>query len=339
MTAGPEEIALALAMLKRGGLVAFPTETVYGLGADAFDQHAVEKVFRLKGRPSHNPLIVHVSGPEMAKRVTSDWPTDAQRLADALWPGPLSIVLPKSPKLPAIVTAGGPTVAVRCPDHPTTLALLEVTNTPLVGPSANLSGGVSPTRAEHVYDVFPNDEVFVLDGGSCRGGIESTVVLLPAPESHGLATILRPGLITPEQIEKILRTSVLVATHETLSSDRSQPLLSPGMLDRHYAPHTPALRFVETDWKHVAARLDHSQRAVVLAFEPRTLNSARHSLVILPNDAGACAAAFYALLRDADATKPDLIAIESPGPARLASDPRWFAVADRIRRAATTIGP
>lgn len=339
MTAGPEEIALALAMLKRGGLVAFPTETVYGLGTDAFDQHAIEKVFRLKGRPNHNPLIVHVSGPEMAQRVTSAWPTDAQRLADAFWPGPLSIVLPKSPKLPSIVTAGGPTVAVRCPDHPTTLALLEVSNTPLVGPSANLSGGVSPTRAEHVYDVFPDDEVFVLDGGPCRGGIESTVILLPAPGARSPATVLRPGLITPGQIESILKIQVKVAAHESPSSDRAAPLPSPGMLDRHYAPTAPAIRFVDTEWDQVAARLTQFQRAVVLAFEPRTLNPTQHSLVILPHDAGACAAALYAMLREADATKPDLIAIESPNPARLSTDPRWFAIADRISRAATTIGP
>lgn len=339
MTAGPEEIALALAMLKRGGLVAFPTETVYGLGADAFDEPAIEKVFRLKGRPSHNPLIVHVSGPDMAKRVTSAWPEDAQRLAEAFWPGPLSIVLPKSPKLPSIVTASGPTVAVRCPDHPATLALLEVADTPLVGPSANLSGGVSPTRAEHVYDVFPDGEVFVLDGGPCHGGIESTVLLLPPPGSRGPATVLRPGLITPEQIEKILKIPVKVAAQEAPGAGHTEPLLSPGMLDRHYAPTTPAIRFVDSQWTQVAARLEPCQRAVVLSFEPRTLSSSRHSLVILPSDAAACAAALYTLLRDADAAGPDLIAIETPSPARLAADPRWFAVADRIQRAATTIGP
>ena len=174
-----KDIKEAASRLRDGGVVAFPTETVYGLGADAFSDAAVSRVFALKGRPSRNPLIVHVSGPLMAKRVTATWPVEAQRLADAFWPGPLSIVLPKRPEVPDIVTGGmgSASVAVRCPDHPTALALLYEFGSPLVGPSANLSGSISPTTAAHVRAAFSEQDVLVLDGGPCATGIESTVAV------------------------------------------------------------------------------------------------------------------------------------------------------------------
>ena len=192
MLAKPSAIHQAVQRLNEGGLVAFPTETVYGLGANALDAHAVARVFALKGRPSQNPLIVHVADEAMAKSLTTEWPEAAQKLAKALWPGPLSLILPKAACIPDIVTGSGPNVALRCPDHALTLELLRQFGKPLVGPSANPSGSISPTKAAHVAAAFSPEDVFVLDGGSCRGGIESTVLLLTEHPPR----ILRPGLIS-----------------------------------------------------------------------------------------------------------------------------------------------
>src|SRR5262245_53340115 len=233
MVAVPEEIAAAVARLRAGGVVAFPTETVYGLGADALSERAVARVFELKGRPGNNPLIVHVASAAMARDVVAPgaWGREAELLSTAFWPGPLSIVLPRSAAVPANVTAGGPNVAVRCPDHPTTLALLEAFGGPLVGPSANPSGRVSPTTAAHVREAF-GDEVMVLDGGACRAGIESTVVSLV-----GTARVLRPGVIGAGEIGRVLARDVEEARHAPQEESlASRPMESPGRLASHYAP-------------------------------------------------------------------------------------------------------
>ena len=176
MLCGPEEIAEAVRRLRGGGLVAFPTETVYGLGALALDPKAVARVFEAKGRPNTNPLIVHVSSIAMAMRLTSKWTAQANTRAEKFWPGPLSLVVAKAANIPDIVTAGGATVAIRMPAHPVTLALIEALDEPLVGPSANISGSISPTLAEHVRSTFADSIVYILDGGPCQRGIESTVV-------------------------------------------------------------------------------------------------------------------------------------------------------------------
>lgn len=329
MTAGPEQIAEALDRLARGGVVAFPTETVYGLGADAFNEAAVRRVFELKGRPAHNPLIVHVADEAGARRVSSEWPEAARRLAAAFWPGPLTIVVPRAPDLPDIVTAGGPTVAVRAPAHHITLALLQAYGRPLVGPSANPSGRISPTTADHVRASFPSEAVYVLDGGPCRGGIESTVV---APEADR-AVILRPGLVAPDQIARVLGLPVVPATR---SADHGPgPLPSPGMLEAHYAPQAPAVLFGPEHWPGLLARAGGP--VVVISPDLRSLPEG-HSLVLMPTGPREYASRLYSGLREADELAPALIAVERPWPRRgptpePGDDPVWWAIADRLARA------
>lgn len=324
MSAGPEEIAAALQRLKSGGLAAFPTETVYGLGADARSEPAVRRVFEVKGRPAHNPLIVHVAGEEMARAVAGAWPPEAARLAAAFWPGPLSIIVPRGPGIPDLVTAGGPTMALRCPDHPITLALLHAFGGPLVGPSANPSGRVSPTTAQHVREAFPEDQVYVLDGGPCRGGIESTVVAV----GPGGVRVLRPGLITPDQIAQALR----VASVEVVARSAGGALESPGMLDVHYAPVTPAYLFPAERWPEVQAAALRAPAAVLSSTGRRAGRA-----FPMPADAGGYAAALYATLREADASGVAAIYVEHPGPLVDADPGRWAAILDRLRRATSPL--
>lgn len=331
MSAGPEEIAAALQRLKAGGLVAFPTETVYGLGADARSPRAVQRVFDVKGRPANNPLIVHVSGPDMARALAGAWPRQAARLADRFWPGPLSIIVPRGPSIPDLVTAGGPTMALRCPDHPITLALLEAFGGPLVGPSANPSGRVSPTTADHVRAAFPESEVYVLDGGPCRGGIESTVVAVAGEgggdgvgNGGGGVRVLRPGMITPGQIAEALGLDQVPVAGRIAGQGA---LESPGQLDVHYAPVTPAYLFGTERWPEVQAALARGQAAAVAW--------SREAAVRMPTDAAAYAARLYAALREADAMGVRALYVEHPGPLVAADPARWAAILDRLTRATT----
>ncbi|MBL4808561.1 MAG: threonylcarbamoyl-AMP synthase, partial [Phycisphaerales bacterium] len=218
---GPEAIVAAVARLGLGEPIAFPTETVYGLGADAIDTDAVERIFALKGRPANNPLIVHVSDAEMADDLVESWTDQAQQLAEAFWPGSLTLVLAKSESVPDIVTAGGTTVAIRCPAHPVALALIESLGKPIVGPSANPSGWISPTTADHVARGFKGQDLLIIDGGACRAGIESTVLDLTTQEP----TILRLGVISHTQITKVLGRPVHISTGADSGAARS-----PGML-------------------------------------------------------------------------------------------------------------
>jgi L-threonylcarbamoyladenylate synthase len=326
MTAGPEEIAEAVRRLRQGRLVAFPTETVYGLGADALSEAAVRGVFAAKGRPSHNPLIVHVSSEAMARRVSGSWPEAAATLAARFWPGPLSIIVPRGESIPDQVTAGGSTMAVRCPAHPITLALIEAFAGPIVGPSANLSGGVSPTTAAHVRDSFADELVYVLDGGACTGGIESTVVSVVG----GHARVLRPGLITPAMIAETLSPgSVDISPREPASG----VLESPGMLSVHYAPKAPAFLVKPEDWPQAVGR-------------GVTVSARDGSSVLMPEDAEGYAAKLYAALREADAICQSpgrgvgrsvagaMILIEHPaGALSEGSGGLWTAIIDRLTRA------
>lgn len=333
MSAGPEEIAAAIARLKAGGIVAFPTETVYGLGADAYNAAAIARVFELKGRPANNPLIVHVASPAMARDVVSNWPRAAQALAESFWPGPLSIVLPKSTRLPSIVTAGGPNVAVRCPEHPLTLALIETLGTPLVGPSANPSGRTSPTSAEHVRASFSERDVLVLDGGVCRRGIESTVIeLAPSPR------LLRPGVIGASAIERVIGAAVArVAPRSTPNEPPAaaiEPLASPGLLERHYAPRTPAFLVGEHEVESALSRL--TGPAVVISATSIRVH-APHVVEPMPPDAEGYAAALYATLRRADDHNAGTILVVAPDTA--VGDPAiWDAILDRLSRAAKRWG-
>jgi L-threonylcarbamoyladenylate synthase len=225
----PAALRRAAAALRRGEPVAFPTETVYGLGANAFDPAAVRRVFEAKGRPDDNPLIVHVTGLPMLRGLVRALPPAARALAERFWPGPLTIVLPKTRAVPDAVTAGLPTVAVRVPDHPVALALVEAAGFPLAAPSANRSGRPSPTRAAHVAADFPG--LLVLDGGPARHGLESTVVALGDPPR-----VLRLGAISVEELRAVL-PGVVVATRARARAE------SPGMRHRHYAPARPLVLY------------------------------------------------------------------------------------------------
>ncbi|OAV45598.1 L-threonylcarbamoyladenylate synthase [Lewinella sp. 4G2] len=221
-----QDVQLAADLLRRGQLVAIPTETVYGLGANALDPSAAASIFSAKGRPAFDPLIIHQASAERLFAFASDVPAAARKLATAFWPGPLTLVLRKDRKVPDLVTAGLSTVAMRVPDHPLTLRLLEGLDFPLAAPSANPFGFVSPTRAGHVMDQLGEKIAGVLDGGPCRVGLESTIIGFP----DGVATVYRKGGLPIEEIEAVLGQTLAVREHSS-----SQPE-APGMLSKHYSP-------------------------------------------------------------------------------------------------------
>ena len=233
-----EVVRLAVDALRAGELIAFPTETVYGLGANALDALAVAKIFAAKGRPATNPLIVHVADESQVGQVVASWPDDAKRLAAKFWPGPLTIVVPKNTNVPDAVTAGGLTVAVRCPALPSARAIIAAAGVPVAAPSANRSGELSPTTADHVVKSLAGRVHLVFDGGPCAGGVESTVVALTSFQPR----LLRPGPVTVAQLEALL--GPIDATPAKLTGDAPMP--GPGMLPKHYAPRTP-LECAETE--------------------------------------------------------------------------------------------
>ncbi len=238
LTTYPNNIARAAALLRAGNLVAFPTETVYGLGANALDDQAVRKIFEAKGRPMSSPLIVHVSGVERARELAAEWPESAELLARRFWPGPLTIIVPKKPDVPDVVTAGLSSAGLRVPAHPLALELLEAAGIPLAAPSANRFMELSPTTAEHVRESFP--DIYTLDGGPCAVGIESTVISF----ARAVPSILRPGMITRREIEDIIGTVGTGAGAE-----------SPGQHPRHYSPRARIV-FGEAPKKGRGVRLE-----------------------------------------------------------------------------------
>lgn len=222
----PEYIEEAAKLIQKGQLVAFPTETVYGLGANALDANACAEIFKVKGRPQDNPLIVHVSNFDMVKSVTEDWNEQAKRCAEAFWPGPLTLVLPKTAFIPDTVSAGLGSIGIRMPSHPVALSLIEKAGVPIAAPSANLSGKPSPTNGIHVWKDLRGRIPLVLDGGVCNVGVESTVLDL----TGNIPMILRPGGITKEKLEEVLGEVKV-----DLPSENQAPK-APGMKYRHYAP-------------------------------------------------------------------------------------------------------
>lgn len=322
----PEILRRAAEILRAGGLVAFPTETVYGLGAHALDPAAVQRIYDAKGRPSYNPLIVHVADAEGARRLTRDWPPLAQRLADAFWPGPLTLVLPKRPEVPDAVTAGLDSVAVRVPAHPVALALLRAAAIPVAAPSANRSTRISPTTAQHVARGLGGSVELILDGGATDVGIESTVLdLTVAPP-----VILRPGLIGREALSAVAGEVAAAAA----SSGTDAPRRSPGMLDRHYAPLARVLLVDARRPDDVAAAVHaaaaaraHGERVGTISHDRLTIQAdAAHRL---PADPAGYARRLYAALHALDDAGCDLVLIEA-----VPASPAWAGVRDRLSRAA-----
>lgn len=235
LTASPEALEECGALLRRGELVCFPTETVYGLGANALDPEAVAKIFHVKNRPANNPLIAHISDWTMLEQVTEEMPAEIKELAERFWPGPLTVVVPRGPKIPAIVSAGLDTVAIRCPEHPVARELIEKAGVPIVAPSANLSGRPSPTCIDHCREDLSGKVAAIIDGGRCAIGLESTVL---APMGGHKLKLLRPGGITVPMLEEAgfeieMDPAILSPVKE------GQKVSSPGMLHRHYAPKAP----------------------------------------------------------------------------------------------------
>ena len=230
------EIKEGAVLLKKGEVVAFPTETVYGLGADATNSSAVAKIFKAKGRPQDNPLIVHIgSRDQLDQLVKGEISEDVESLVKAFWPGPLTVILPKNNTIPERTTAGLNTVGIRMPSHPVALALIQAVGSPLAAPSANSSGYPSPTRAEHVLDDLSGLIPYIIDGGGCEVGVESTVILVGGNQP----TILRPGGITREEIERVLEKRVLMSGDHSNDESKISTPISPGVKYRHYSPSTP----------------------------------------------------------------------------------------------------
>jgi L-threonylcarbamoyladenylate synthase len=314
-----EPIAQAAAMLRRSGLVSFPTETVYGLGANALDAVAVARIFAAKARPPHNPLIVHVAGLADVRQVAAAWPREAAELGERFWPGPLTLVLPRKGTVPDIVTAGGPTVAVRVPAHHVARALLQAAGVPIAAPSANRSSGLSPTRAEHVLQDLDGRIDLILDGGPCPGGIESTVLDLTGLPPR----LLRPGLVSLAQLEAVIGPVQYGAMPAP-----GQALPSPGMLSRHYAPRT-LLECIEGDSSARVEQLcDEGQRVGWVRQDREGSVPAAASLRRLPGDAASYAAELYRVLHELDRAGLDRIVVELPP-----NTAEWLAVRDRLRRA------
>lgn len=315
-----EIVAAAAAVLARGGLVGLPTETVYGLAALGTDPAAVSRVFAAKGRPDTHPLILHVDSEAMARRLVAAWPSSAHALASALWPGPLTLVLPKSPLVPSEVTGGGPTVALRMPAHPVALAVIRALGAPVAAPSANRYQTVSPTRAEHVVRSLGESVDLVLDAGPCRHGLESTVVDL----SVAPVRVLRPGAVSLAA----LRAVVPELAFEPVAHE-SGARRSPGTDARHYAP---AGRVV---WVHDARDVGEAARRASEAGErafaiARTLDVSALGVAgrTLGDEPAAYGASLYDALHEADAEGASVVLIES-----VPETEEWLAVRDRLTRA------
>lgn len=318
-TPDTDELAAATAVLRAGGLVAFPTETVYGLGADAANADAVRRIFEVKGRPSEHPLIVHLGSADLLDAWATDVPTAARLLADVFWPGPLTMVLKRSARVPDLVTGGRDTVGLRVPDHPVARALLERFGGGIAAPSANRFGHVSPTTAAHVRADLGTDVDFILDGGACAIGVESTIVDLSTDHLE----VLRTGGVSLERLAEVLGARPDVWRG-------AGPSRAPGMHASHYAP---SAQVVVVDADELADRatslLDANQLVGVLA--PVAMDGLPDGVVELEpaGDADEYARLLYARLRQADRLGIEVLLVVAP-----AERGMGVAVADRLRRAA-----
>lgn len=325
-----EALEEAVRLLQKGELIALPTETVYGLAADARNPQAVTKIFQAKGRPSFNPIIVHVGSLEMARECVISWPPEADKLARAFWPGPLSIILKRSPLIPDVVTAAGDTVAIRWPAQPVFQKVIQKCGFPLAAPSANRSNSISPTTAEHVRSSLGSRIPLILDGGPCAVGIESTVVDLSSP---GEPRVLRPGMISREMIDAVLGSKpTTTAVRESHSGGgAAAPLKSPGQLSRHYSPEAP-LFLISCDIEEDILRFaeQHGLKTSEIALILTRLEVREQYMLIshLAKEPGAYARALYSTLYQCDERGCKAIIVQAPP-----RTSQWEGVWDRLKRA------
>jgi L-threonylcarbamoyladenylate synthase len=316
-------IAQAAALLRAGQVVALPTETVYGLAANALDAAAVRRIFSVKGRPANNPLIVHVADEKMARRCVAAWPEMAQRLARAFWPGPLTLVLPRSADIPDVVVAGGGTVGIRWPSHPVIQEVIRECGFPLAAPSANLSNRVSPTTAAHVRSQLGARISLIVDGGPCQIGIESTVLDLTQEPPR----VLRPGMIHDQAL------AAVTGRLQSAEGSDSPILKSPGLLPKHYAPKAQLRIWAWENDRQLRELVAGSgmalSRVQVIAHSRVPAPGGFGRVSVIPHDAEAFARAIYAELHAGDEEGVGLVVVEA-----LPDQPEWQAIADRLRRAA-----
>lgn len=320
------QIDAAARLLEQGKLVAFPTETVYGLGADAENPQAVGAIYQAKGRPANHPVIVHLAPHGDIDYWAHDIPEDARKLVDAFWPGPLTLILKRAMRIPDAVSGGQDSIGLRCPSHPVAQALLREFKRGkggLAAPSANKFGHVSPTTARHVRDEFgapPQGPLAaILDGGQSEVGIESTILDLSRMESHG-PVLLRPGHVSPQQIADVIGSMPALP-------DRAAPRAS-GTLDAHYAPHTPVALLASGVLEQTVRKLDDvGRKAAVISIGVPVAGAAAQ--LTLPVSAAAYAHGLYAALRAMDDAGADIILVASPP-----QEPDWQGINDRLRRAA-----
>ncbi len=318
-----DAVSRAAALLRQGQIVALPTETVYGLAANAFDSDAVAKIYAAKGRPARNPIIVHIASFDSARRTVADWPETAGRLAEKFWPGPLTMVLPRSEEIPMIVTAGGPTVGVRWPRHPFMEAVIRACGFPLAAPRANPSHERSPTTAEHVARSLGAKIPLIVNGGPTQVGIESTVVDLSTAQPR----LWRPGMISLDALEAVLGRRIL--TGEAAGAIAR----SPGQLPKHYSPRAKLIVMPFDDEAALKAAISQSKtdrdKIHFVAFRARAALEKFGQAAVISDEPDAYARSLYALLHHCDALGAELIIVESPP-----TGEAWRWIADRLRRAA-----
>ncbi|MGZ8928107.1 MAG: L-threonylcarbamoyladenylate synthase [Methylobacter sp.] len=326
IVADADAIKRAADLLRQGRLVAFPTETVYGLGADASNPDAVAAIFKAKGRPADHPLIVHIADIDSLYDWASTVPEAALKLAHRFWPGPLAMILNKKPEVPLEVTGGQQTVGLRMPDHPVALALLKSFGGGVAAPSANRFCRISPTQASHVSEELGDAVDMILDGGACRVGVESTIIDLSGSKPR----LLRPGHITRQQIEAVLQTELLMPlVSGAPAPEISEEIRAPGMMAVHYAPTTPAMRCpAEQLPERIRQLIAEGKRIGLLSYQLDIAETGQIRVLHLPEQAANYAQSLYAALRELDNLQLDVILIEQPPQTEL-----WRAVNDRLNKA------
>ncbi len=323
-------IDYAAHLLRQGRLVAFPTETVYGLGADASNPDAVRRIFQAKGRPADHPLIVHIPSIDSLNDWALTVPDAVHQLAARFWPGPLAMILNKRPEVPLVVTGGQDTVGLRMPDHPVALRLLRAFGSGIAAPSANRFCRISPTQAAHVEEELGDAVDLILDGGACQVGVESTIVDL----SGNRPKLLRPGHITRLEIEAVLETELLLIAPQTGQKTPTE-MRAPGMMAVHYAPSTAAVLCPASRLPEMIQDLSARNKKIgILAYRSEQAENRLTRIIRMPEKADEYAQGLYAALRELDSLHLDMILVEQPP-----NNEAWRAINDRLCKATSSYQP